>query len=300
MPLPMMAMFRRTILHATAAGAGYPIAELASRRRGRAETGGERRCGFALPRPRIAATARSHSPAGRWEVVLRASAGCRQAENHRDGDPFPAPSQTRAVGKTSSARLARRHGGAPRAGKGQPVRHGADQQHHPIASLQLRHRRSAAGGFTGRGLVAITRSTGAASTCPWSRYSRVPARGMIRSAKQPVSAATGVPVCHIEQAYADVGAELLERCQARRIAPLPQAMTRWPSAAKDFARAGADPGAGAGDGYCRHRPAHPPLHAAHRQPAGKMLVDHLPGVVVVALMENLLPGDVHHRAARQG
>ncbi len=31
-----------------------------------------------------------------------------------------------------------------------------------------------------------------------------------------------------------------------------------------------------------------------------MLVDHLPGVVVVALMENLLPGDVHHRAARQG
>ncbi len=31
-----------------------------------------------------------------------------------------------------------------------------------------------------------------------------------------------------------------------------------------------------------------------------MLVDHLPGVVVVALVKDLLPGDVHHGATRQG
>jgi xanthosine utilization system XapX-like protein len=43
------------------------------------------------------------------------------------------------------------------------------------------------------------------------------------------------------------------------------------------------------------------MHWSHPRIAGqqgKMLVDHLPGVVVVALMEDLLPGDVHHRAAR--
>ena len=157
---------------------------------------------------------------------------------------------------------------------------------------------SAAGQFTGpRKLVAITRSTRAASTCPWSRYSQVPAQRMIRSAKQPVSAATGVPVCHIEQAYADVGAELLERCRARRIAP-----------------AGDDQMAIRREGFRRPAPI-PELapvmstvimsapSASRRvppSPAGKMLVDHLPGVVVVALMENLLTGDVHHRAARQG
>ncbi len=61
---------------------------------------------------------------------------------------------------------------------------------------------------------------------------------------------------------------------AARDASRPQAMTRWPSAAKDFA-AGADPGAGAGDEH-RHHERTLRFTPRTAQPSRKMLVDHLP------------------------
>ncbi len=187
-------------------------------------------------------------PAGHGEVVLARQRGVDEARrDHRDGHPFRLPVQTQAIGKPGQRRL----GGAIgfRAREGQPVRHGADQ-HHPIASLQLRlqrrqavHRPEEVGGHHPLHEGGIHLSVVEVFAGPGAENDQVGKTACQRLA-------TGVPVCHIEQAYADVGAELLERCQARRIAPAgddQMAIRR-----EGFRQAGADPGAGASDEHRHH------------------------------------------------
>jgi len=62
--------------------------------------------------------------------------------------------------------------------------------------------------------------------------------------------ATGVPVCHIEQAHTDVGAELLQRRQPRSIAPAGD--NQMAICREGFRQTGADAGAGASDEHRHH------------------------------------------------